>query len=471
MSEIISSLVHGRSRGDRLLPETAPVDPLAGREFRAMKKDSSTRSSAPLQESRAWLARSAARIPGCAQTFSKSPISFVQGAAPNFLSRAHGAHVWDVDGNRYIDYIMGLGPVILGHGDPAVNDAVRAQLDSGVSFSLPHPIEVEVAETLAAIIPCAEMTRFGKNGSDVTSAAVRVARAYTRRDKVARCGYHGWQDWYIGSTNRRLGVPQAVSDLTLVFPYNHLDALDRLFRGNRGEIACVILEPVTFDPPTAGYLQGVKELCRRHGALLVFDEIISGFRVHLGGAQSLFGVTPDLACFGKAMANGFPLSAIVGRAEVMRLFEQVFFSFTFGGEAVSLAACLATIRELQRRDGIEILRRQGARLQAGTRRILREAGLAGTMDCVGVPAWTTLRCRCATEPETLALRSLFQQEALKRGILTHGNHMLSLAHEDQVIDDTLAAYAEIFPLLADALRAGDVAARLEGAPIQAILRQ
>jgi glutamate-1-semialdehyde aminotransferase len=417
-----------------------------------------------------WRDRSLRRIPGGAQTFSKGPLSFVQGVLPNFLARAEGAYVWDVDGNRYTDYILGLGPVILGHADPVVNEAARRQLADGIAFSLPHPIEVEVAEALCEHIPCAEMVRFGKNGSDVTAAAVRVSRAFTGRDKVIRCGYHGWQDWYIGSTSRSLGVPEAVRRLTLSCAYNNLAAMHDVFRANPGEIACVILEPATFDAPASGYLAGLKELCAGEGALLVFDEIVTGFRVAIGGVQQITGVTPDLACFGKAMANGFPLSAIVGRAEVMRWFEKVFFSFTFGGEAVSLAACLATIHELERRDGIATLWRSGARLQAGTRQLIRAARLEATLDCAGMAPWTTLRTLAMDERDALLFRSLFQQEAAKRGLLTHGNHMLSVAHDDSVIEATLAAYAEIMPILADALQKNEIERRLEGEPMQTILR-
>ena len=423
-----------------------------------------------LSASRAWLERSRRRIPACAQTFSKSPTSFVQGVAPNFVGRAEGALVWDVDGNRYIDYVMGLGPVILGHADRAVNEAAVRQMEFGITYSLPHPIEVEVAEELCRRIPCAEMVRFGKNGSDVTSAAVRVARAFTRRDKIARCGYHGWQDWYIGSTSRWLGVPEAVRALTLAFPYDDLPALDTLLRNHRHEVACVIMEPVTFDSPSAGYLEGVQELCHRHGALLVFDEIITGFRLHPGGAQALFGVTPDLACFGKALANGFPLSAIVGRAEVMRLFEDVFFSFTFGGEAVSLAACLATVQELDRRDGIACMGRAGSRLQAQTRRLLSECGLAGVLDCVGFPQWTTMRCSLPDPQEALQLRSLYQQETVKRGILSQGSHMMSVAHDETILDETLTAYTEVFRILAQAVDSRAIARFLEGPAVVPVLR-
>lgn len=423
-----------------------------------------------LAESEKWLRRSAACVPGCAQTFSKAPISFVQGVAPAFLAREKGAYVWDVDGNRYIDFILGLGPSILGHSDDVVNQAVRDQMELGVSFSLPTPIEVELSEKLCEVIPSAEMVRFGKNGSDATAAAVRLSRGYTGRDKVARCGYHGWQDWYIGSTNRNLGVPKAVSALTLHFPYNNLDALAALFRANHDEIACVIMEPHAFDLPAPGYLEGVREICHQNGALLVFDEIVTGFRTAQGGAQEYYGVMPDVSCFGKAMANGFPISAVVGKADVMRLFEQVFFSVTFGGETGSMAASLATISELKRRDGFTKLWKNGAVLQQGTQKLIEENGIAGHVDCPGLPPWTAVRIRGFAEQETLELRSYFQQECIKRGVLTLGSNMLSVAHDEPVIQEALTVYAEVMPLLAEAIRGRDAGRRLEGPPVRSIIR-
>lgn len=424
----------------------------------------------PLTHSQAWLERAKRVIPGCAQTFSKSPMLFVQGVAPNFVARAAGAYVWDVDGNRYLDYILGLGPIILGHCNPVVDEAVQNQMKLGMSFSLPHPVEVELAEKLCAVVPCAEMVRYGKNGSDVTAAAVRVSRAFTGRDKVACCGYHGWQDWYIGSTSRHRGVPAAVRALTLTFPYNDLEALARLFQSHKDEIACVIMEPVTFVPPNEGYLAGVKDLCHRHGALLVFDEIVTGFRLALGGAQQYFNVVPDLACFGKGMANGYPLSAIVGRADVMRWFNEVFFSFTHGGEALSLAAGLATLQEAAAKDLPGHLWRVGARLQTETNRLIAERDLERHAACVGLPPWSAIRFTDPSGKDPMLLRSLFQQEAIKRGLLTHGNHMLSLSHTDAVVDETLAIYAEALTVLAKAVHEDKVSERLEGTPMQPVIR-
>ena len=270
-------------------------------------------------------------IPSCTQTFSKGPTQFVQGAAPVFIARGQGSHVWDVDGNEYIDYPMALGPVILGHNYPAVTKAVSKQLQEGTIFSLPHPLEIEVAEILVEIIPSAEMVRFGKNGSDATSGAVRLARAYTGRDLIACCGYHGWHDWYIGATSRNRGVPEAVRRLTIPFEYNNIEDLRRIFEDHPGNVAAVIMEPVGITEPKNEFLPQVRELTQREGALLIFDEVVTGFRIALGGAQEYFGVAPDLTCLGKAMANGYPLSAVVGRREIMELFDEIFFSFTFGG--------------------------------------------------------------------------------------------------------------------------------------------
>lgn len=424
-----------------------------------------------LVKSREWRERAVRVVPGLAQTFSKGPMSFVSEVSPSFVDRASGARVWDVDGNEYLDYILGLGPVILGHAHPAVNQAVTEQIQLGTAYSLPHVLEVELSEVLRDLIPCAEMVRFGKNGSDATAGAIRLARAYTGRDKVARCGYHGWQDWYIGSTSRHRGVPDAVRALTLAFPYNDPAALHSLLRKHSGEISCVIMEPVTFDEPDDGYLEEVQSLCRSAGALLIFDEVITGFRLNLGGAQKHYGVTPDLACFGKAMANGFPLSAIVGRAEYMGLFEEVFFSFTFGGETASLAASLATIRIMRGEPVIESIWREGAKLRDGANRIVASLGLNELFSWVGLGPWTTLRCIGAASQASLEWRSLFQQECLERGILTHGNHMMCYAHDAATIALTLQAYEDVFARLADAAAGAGPLAHLRGRPMQAVLRQ
>jgi len=424
-----------------------------------------------LEQSQGWKARAARVIPSCTQTFSKGPTQFVQGAAPVFLARGQGSHVWDVDGNEYIDYAMALGPILLGYDYPAVTEAVMRQLRGGTVFSLPHPLEVEVAELLTELIPCAEMVRFGKNGSDATSGAVRVARAATGRDLIANCGYHGWQDWSIGTTTRNQGVPKAVQALTRPFAYNDLESLRRIFHEHPRQVAAVIMEPVGVIEPQPGFLQAVRELTHREGALLIFDEVITGFRLALGGAHEYFGVTPDLACFGKGMANGLPLSAVVGRRQIMQLFDEVFFSFTFGGETLSLAAAAATISELRSQEVIGHLWAQGKKLQDGYNALAKELGVDRWTECLGLPPRTVVTFRDEAGTESLLLKSLFQQECVRRGVLFSGGQNLCYSHSDQDIEQTLEVYRSAMEILNEARISGDVAKRLMGAPVQPVFRK
>jgi glutamate-1-semialdehyde 2,1-aminomutase len=255
-------------------------------------------------------------IPLAAQTFSKSYLQYVKGNAPLFADRAKGAHIWDIDGNKYLDMINSLLPVVLGYQYKAVDDAIKNQLKKGIIFSLSSPLEYELAILLKKHIPCAEMVRFGKNGSDVTTGAIRLARAVTGRDRIVVCGYHGWHDWYIGTTARDLGVPEDTKKLSHKFIYNDILSLEKIFNENQGKVAAVIMEPMSYEEPKDNFLQKVKDLTHKNGALFIFDEVITGFRYNLGGAQKLFGVTPDLATFGKSMANGMPISVQIGRAHV-----------------------------------------------------------------------------------------------------------------------------------------------------------
>lgn len=422
------------------------------------------------RESLAALRRAEAVIPGGSQTFSKSRLAFPAGAAPLFLERGQGSRVWDVDGNEYIDFVNGLLAVSLGYADPGVDAAVRRQLERGVSFSLPHRLEAELAEAIVELVPCAEQVRFGKNGSDATAGAVRLARACTGRERVAVCGYHGWQDWYIGSTSRDLGVPEASKALTHRFAYNDLDSLAALFDAHPGEFAAVILEPMTFDWPAPGFLEAVAERTRAHGALLVFDETITGFRFALGGAQQLFGVTPDLACFGKGLANGYPLSVLAGRREFMQRMEDIFFSFTFGGEALSLAAALAVIDTLRREPRLEALEARGERLMQGLAERIERHGAAGFASVRGHPAWSLFGLSDAGTGGALPLRALFVQEMCARGILINASHNLSHAHDDDDIARLLAAYDEVLPLLREAVTQGELPARLRGAALEPVFK-
>jgi glutamate-1-semialdehyde 2,1-aminomutase/spore coat polysaccharide biosynthesis protein SpsF len=424
----------------------------------------------PIAKSLEWLSRSEKVIPGTAQTFSKGRSQYVQGVSPVFLKRGKGCRVWDVDGNEYIDYVQGLLPNILGYAHDDVNAAYTAQLAEGHSFSLPHPLEVELAERLCRLIPCAEMIRFGKNGSDATAGAVRAARAFTGRDRIACCGYHGWQDWYIGTTARNAGVPQAVRSLTHPFPYNDLAALDKTLAAHPGEFAAVIMEPVNFVEPAPGYLQDVKELAHRHGALLIFDEICSGFHFGLGGAQKYFGVTPDLAAFGKAMGNGFPIACVVGRSDVMKVFEEVFVSFTFAGEVASMAAAMKVLDILEGTDALARMEHHGRRLKDGFNSLAKAAGLEARLQCVGYPRWSLLKFKDAAGKDCLLTRSLFSQEAVKRGILMLVTHNMTAAHDDRAIEQTLESYAAVFKTLAVWLSDADAARHLDGPMIQPVFR-
>ena len=424
----------------------------------------------PLTQSQAWFARARKVIPGCSQTFSKGYTQYVQGVAPIFLERGKGCRVWDVDGNEYIDYVQGLLPNILGYAHEEVNAAAAAQLANGHSFSLPHPLEVQLAERLVGLIPCAEMVRFVKNGSDATAAAIRVARAFTGKERVACCGYHGWQDWYIGSTTRSAGVPEAVRALTHPFAYNDPETLEKVLAEHPGQFAAVIMEPVNFVEPKAGYLQKVKDLAHRHGALLIFDEICSGFHFGLGGAQKRFGVTPDLACFGKAMGNGFPIACVLGRAEVMKLFEEVFVSFTMAGEVASLAAALRVLDILEQTDALAQIEAKGKSLQDGFNVLAKQSGLSGRLECGGYPWWSLLKFRDAQGGDSLLVRSLFQQEAIKRGVLLLVTHNMTAAHDAGAVEQTLEVYAAVLKTLSNWLSDPDPARHLEGSLIQPVFR-
>ncbi|MGE0118505.1 MAG: aminotransferase class III-fold pyridoxal phosphate-dependent enzyme [Dongiaceae bacterium] len=416
------------------------------------------------------LARAERTIPLGTQTFSKSRTQFPYGVSPFYAARAQGSRLWDADGNEYIDFISSLASVTLGYNDPDVSAAVRAQLDKGVIFSLPTELELEVAEQIVALVPCAERVRFGKNGSDATAGAVRVARAFTGRDRVAVCGYHGWQDWYIGSTARNKGVPAATQALTHRFDYNSLDSLDRLLRGHPDEFAAVILEPMNVADPAPGFLQGVAELTRKHGAVLVFDEVITGFRFANGGAQELFGVTPDLACLGKGIANGYPLSAVVGRADIMALMEEVFFSFTMGGEALSLAAASAALAKLAREPVVETLGRTGRKILEGTRARIERHGIGGFARAAGHPSWTFLLFADTPACSQWEIKTLFMQEVLARGILSLGTHNVTYAHTDDDVDRLLRVYDEVFPILREAVEEGAMTQYLRCSPLQPLFR-
>jgi glutamate-1-semialdehyde 2,1-aminomutase len=411
------------------------------------------------------LARARRVVPGASQTLSKGPAMFVEGAYPVFLERGQGCRVWDVDGHEYVDYILGLASITLGYAYPAVTEAVTRQLAGGSVFSLPHPLEVEVSERLVELIPCAEMVRFVKTGSEADAAAVRVARAATGREIVIFSGYLGWHEWHSITTPRSKGIPKDFARFVAPFTYNDLDSLEAALEEHRGQVAAVMMEPVLLDEPRAGFLASVKAAAHRHGALLIFDEIVSGFRWAVGGAQEYFGVVPDLATFGKGMANGLPLAAVVGRADLMREFDEVFVSSTFGGDTLALAACRATLAEYANRPVIAHLWRIGRRFQEGFRAVASRLGVPAA--CVGYPVHPKVVIQHASEPMQRLLMSLFLQETARRGVIFHfAGFNVSLSHRDADVDETLGACEAALRIVGETLADGRVAERLEGQPYQ-----
>ncbi|MBE2189495.1 MAG: aminotransferase class III-fold pyridoxal phosphate-dependent enzyme [Candidatus Kapabacteria bacterium] len=420
-----------------------------------------------IEISKGLLSRAEKLIPATTQTLAKGPGQHVRGIAPHYLERGSGAHVWDVDGNEYIDYTMGVGPLSLGYCYPSVDQAIREQLESGITFSLMHPLEVEVAELISSIIPNAEAVRYSKTGCDVTTAAIRLARAFTGKNKVLCCGYHGWHDWYIAVTDRNKGIPQEVTDLTYTFAYNDIDSV---LNSIDDDTAAIILEPVVFEEPRDNFLHKLREICTEKGIVLIFDEMWTGFRMALGGAQEYFGIKADLATFSKAVANGMPLSILTGRADIMQLLEKdVFFFTTFGGEALSLAAAKATIEEMQQKDVISALHNKGSILKDGIKSMIQEIGI----DFVGITGYPfkTVITFDAKAGNPLIMKSYMQQEFLKRGILWSGFHNMSYSHSDEDISYTLKAYSEVLVMLKKAIETDNLENSLLGTPIEPVFRR
>ena len=430
-------------------------------------------SQRSLERSQALLDRAEGLVPGCSQTGSKGPTNWVQGVTPTHLERGKGSHVWDADGNEYIDYVSSLGPIVLGHNYSAVTDAVTQQVQEGTMFSLPHPLQIKVAEQFQDIIPCAEMVRFAKTGNDVTTLAAKLARAYTGREIIATQGYHGWSDTWMGATPMNRGIPEAVRNGTIQFEYNDIESLERIFRNHPDNVAAVVTTPINLSPPENDFLERIREITEREETLLVFDEILTGFRFAVGGAQDYFGVVPDLGCFAKGMANGYPISAIAGRRDVMSIIEDddFFFSTTYAGEAVSLAASNACISVFRDEPVVEHLFTQGEKLRDGYNELAVNHGLDERTHCRGYAPRTVVSFRDSSGNTDFELKSLFIQECLRRGILFSGTHLPNYTHTDADIERTLTVYNEVMAEVADAVETESVAERLDGNPIGATLRQ
>ncbi|MFH5804233.1 glutamate-1-semialdehyde 2,1-aminomutase [Alienimonas sp. DA493] len=417
-------------------------------------------------------------IPGGCHTYAKGDDQFPENAPPFFV-RGKGCHVWDADGNRYIEYGMGCRAVGLGHAYEPVLDAVRAALPLGTNFTRPHVIEVEAAEAFLDLVPAAEMVKFCKNGSDATTAAVKLARAATGRDRVALCGDHPFfsvDDWFIGTTPIDAGIPQSVKELSLTFRYNDLDSLRALFDAHPGEIAAVILEPAKYDAPEDGFLHKAKALCEQRGAVYILDEMIAGFRYHNGGGQTLYGVEPDLSTFGKAMGNGFAVSALAGKRELMELgglrhdSERVFLlSTTHGAETHALAAFMAVAKIYQDEPVCETMAARGDLLRAGIEAAAKERGLSEFVPLFG-PGCNLIFGNCGPDgQQDQAYRSLFIQELVKRGVFGP-SLVISYSHTERDVEETVAAFDGAMEIYARALEDG-AEEYLVGRPSQVVYRK
>lgn len=410
------------------------------------------------------------KLPCGGQTLSKAPERFPLGAYPILLEAGNGSRVWDADGNEYVDYVCGLGPVILGYGHPAVSAAIRRQLMTGlITTSLETPLVGEVAEIICDMVPCAEAVRFVKTGSDACSAAVRLARTYTGRNIILTDGYHGWDDMFqcqAADERGRRGIP--ATPTTVSIQYNNLDDLARALELYDARIAAVILEPARTFEPAPGYLQGVKDLCHLHGTLLIFDEVVTSFRWAKGGAQEYYKVIPDIACLGKAMANGMPLGAVVGQRDVMSAFERCFVSGTYGGEALSLAAAKATLTTIQEEPVIEHLWDHGRAMRALLRRWpLQKADGANIMRLEGLPCCSVQIFDSGNTEVDVFLKSLWLQETAKHGVLFGNIQYTGLQHTEADLSRVAQAVEAAAEVIAAAVDDEDPQHFLDGAVIGA----
>tara|TARA_B110000305_G_scaffold190924_1_gene213435 strand:+ start:93 stop:1484 length:1392 start_codon:yes stop_codon:yes gene_type:complete len=431
-------------------------------------------------------------IPGGSQTFSKGPSQFTNNFAPKYLKKGKGCKVWDEDNNKYIDYVMGCQPLILGYADRDVNRAVHKQLEIGSTFSLMNKLEVDVAELLVKHIPSAEMVRFGKNGGDATTIAIKIARAVTGKQKIAFCGYHGWHDWFIASTDKSNGIPDFNKQLVHSFDYNNIESLENIFTNNKNEIACVIMEPITVPEPKCftksckdilckksnickknNFLHKVQQICKKNNALLIFDEVVTGFRYAIGGAQEYYNVTPDLTALAKGISNGIPLSAIVGKKEYMSLLgDDVFFSFTYGGECLGLAAAKACIKKLIKEKVPKHLNFVGSYYKDSLNKIIKNHKLEHFLSCDGHPCRSIVTIKNIKNYKNLEIKTFIQQELFRRGILWAAYHSLSFMHKKSDINKTLKAFDETLEILSKIIKLNlDIKSKIEGDLVSPVFRK
>jgi glutamate-1-semialdehyde-2,1-aminomutase len=397
------------------------------------------------------------------QLYSKMAKAGVKGVSPIYFVKGEGVYAWDLEGHKYIDYTMALGPCFVGYNHPKVKEAIKAQLEIGTIFSLAHPLEVQAAEALVEIIPCAEMVRFLKSGSEATQAAVRIARAYTGRHLVIRGHYHGWHEWCIAGTEKSAGIPEQYAENAIEVRYNDFETVRTLFEKHKDKIACLIIEPIETEPPKENYLHKLREITRKNSVPLIFDEVVTGFRFALGGAQEYFGVTPDLAVFGKGMGGGLPLAAVVGKKEIMnKAKDKIFVSSTFGGELLSLAAFLAVVDILKTEPVYERIFAIGNTLRDEFNKTAQKHG--SKIECIGMGPRLDFKYRNMEGRDDFELKGLFIQEVVKRGIYFVWNLLPSYRLSDEDLRYTLQVFDEALRITADAEKKGMVSELLEGDP-------
>lgn len=422
------------------------------------------------QRSEELLKRELKVSPLAAQTYSKSYRYFSKGMAPSYMDHGEGCYIYDVDGNRFIDFMCALGPVTVGYNEPAVNEAVIRQVNRFASGSLQSELEVELAEKICEIIPCAEMVRFVKNGSDATTAAVRLARAYTGRDIVLMSGYHGMHDWSIGASENHKGVPEPVRKLTINFVYNDLNDLEQKLKEN--DVAAVILEPIQSDGPKNGYLESVKKLAHQYGAVLIFDEVVSGFHYALGGAQELFGVSPDLVAFGKGIANGYPISAVAGKKDLMKQIEEgVFVSTTFGGDSIAMAAALATIKILEKPGFYDHIRTVGTILRNGIQERIDKYELEKILSVTGMPQHCGVAFEGHGNLSYLDIQSVYSQTILQCGIFQFAIYFLNMHHTEKEAEIYLDATDQAFAAIRQAVDQDSLEGILIGGKVDPVFKR
>ena len=420
-----------------------------------------------------------ALIPGGAHTYAKGDDQYPE-RSPGFIARGKGCHIWDIDGNEFIEYGMGLRAVTLGHAYASVIEAAYKQMLLGNNFNRPSLLEYECAQMLQSMVPSAEMVKFAKDGSSILTAGLKLARAYTGRDMVAICSdspFFSYNDWFIGTTPMASGIPDDEKKIAVPFGYNDIDSLEARFAEYPGRIAMVLLEPSRLVEPRDGFLHKACDLAHRHGAVFMFDETISGFRWHKGGAQSVYGIQPDLSCFGKAMANGFSLSALAGKREIMELGglrhrdERVFLlSTTHGAETPSLGAAIETMRIYRDEPVVEHLYKVGEWLRQGFEQAVRDNGIQDYLKVMGRPCNLLYATLDQEGRPSQAYRTLFMQELIRWGVLAP-SFIVSYSHDEDDIDQTIEAIQRAAAVYRRAIEAGSTDGLLIGSPTKVVYRR